>query len=112
MTNQKYWAAVKSNLLHFFLEVHTCVAHFTSHGKLHEFGAEKPISWAKQTYFDLFTINCSVWSHILSTGGECITNQLDLACTPLLDEEIHHSGVKVGAEVLYPGGGGGRNYED
>jgi hypothetical protein len=35
-----------------------------------------------------------------------------LACTPLLDEEIHHSGVNVGAEVLYPGGGGGRNYED
>jgi hypothetical protein len=28
----------------FFLEVHNCVAPFTSHGKLQEFGAEKPIS--------------------------------------------------------------------
>jgi hypothetical protein len=27
-----------------FVEVHNCVATFTSHGKLHEFGAEKPIS--------------------------------------------------------------------
>ncbi len=34
----------RSNLLHFFLEVHNCVAHFTSFRKLHEFGAKKPIS--------------------------------------------------------------------
>jgi hypothetical protein len=27
-----------------FLEVHNCVVPFTSHSKLHEFGAEKPIS--------------------------------------------------------------------
>jgi hypothetical protein len=33
-----------SNLLQAFLEVHNCVAPFTSHGKMHEFGAEKPIS--------------------------------------------------------------------
>jgi hypothetical protein len=33
-----------SDLLHSFLDVHNCVATFTSHGKLHEFGAEKPIS--------------------------------------------------------------------
>jgi hypothetical protein len=35
---------VQSNLLRSFLEVHICVAPFTSHGKLHEFGGEKPIS--------------------------------------------------------------------
>jgi hypothetical protein len=28
----------------FFLEVDNCVAPFTRHGTLHEFGAEKPIS--------------------------------------------------------------------
>jgi hypothetical protein len=27
-----------------YYTVHNCVAPFTSHGKLHEFGAEKPIS--------------------------------------------------------------------
>jgi hypothetical protein len=27
-----------------YLEVHNCVAPFTSPGKVHEFGAEKPIS--------------------------------------------------------------------
>jgi hypothetical protein len=26
----------------FFWSLHNCVAPFTSHGKLHEFGAEKP----------------------------------------------------------------------
>jgi hypothetical protein len=30
--------------VHSFLEVHNYVAPFTSHSKLHEFGAEKPIS--------------------------------------------------------------------
>ncbi len=49
--NQKYWAAVRYNLLHSFLEVHNCVASFTSYGKLHEFGAEKPIPWAKTSTF-------------------------------------------------------------
>jgi hypothetical protein len=43
-TNHKYWTAVRFNLLHFFIKVHTYVTFFTSHGKLHEFGAEKPIS--------------------------------------------------------------------
>jgi len=39
-----------------FLEVHkNCVAPFTSHGTLHEFGAEKPISWAKLPHFDFLT---------------------------------------------------------
>jgi hypothetical protein len=67
-TNQKYWAAVRSNLLHSFLEVHNCVVPFTSCGMLHEFGAEKPISWAKPAHFDCFAINFTVWSHILSTA--------------------------------------------
>jgi hypothetical protein len=34
----------------FVLEVHNCVAHFTSHSMLHEFGAEKPISSAKPAH--------------------------------------------------------------
>jgi hypothetical protein len=54
------------------LEVHNCVAAFTSQGKLHEFGAEKPISWAKSAHFEFFTINFAVWSHILSTGGDAL----------------------------------------
>ncbi len=68
-TNQKYWAAVRSNLLHSFLEMHNCVAPFTNHGKLHEFEAEKPISWAKPAHFDCFAINFTVWSHVLSAVG-------------------------------------------
>jgi hypothetical protein len=34
----------QSNLLHSFLELHNYVAPFASHGKLHEVGAEEPIS--------------------------------------------------------------------
>ncbi len=71
-THQTYWATVTSNLLHSFLEVHNSVAPFTSHGKLQEFGAEKPISWAKPAHFDFFTINFIVCSHILSTGGDAL----------------------------------------
>jgi len=74
LTNQEYWAAVRSNLLHSFFEVHNCVVPFTSHGKLHEFGIEKPISWAKPTRFDLLTINFTVWSHILSTFGDALSS--------------------------------------
>jgi len=47
-----FWYAVRSNLLHSLLEVHNSVAPLTSHGKLHKFSAEKPISWAKPAHFD------------------------------------------------------------
>jgi hypothetical protein len=52
------------------LEVRNSVVLFTSHGKLHEFGAEKPISSAKLTHFDFSAINFTVWSHTLSTVGD------------------------------------------
>ncbi len=38
LTNKKYRSAVRTNWLHSFLEVHNCVAPFTSPGKLHKFG--------------------------------------------------------------------------
>jgi hypothetical protein len=82
-TNQKYWAAVKSNLLHSFLEVHNCVVPFTSHGTLHEFGAEKPISWAKRTHFDFFAMNFTIWSHM---GGGCVA----LVMPPPLSPQFLH----------------------
>jgi hypothetical protein len=68
-TNQKYWAADRSNLLHFFFWRCTTTISCTN------FSAEKPISWAKPAHFDLFTINCTVWSHILSTGGDAVSTQ-------------------------------------
>jgi hypothetical protein len=80
-TNQKYWAAVKSNLLHSFLEVHNCVAPSTIYGKLHEFGAEKPISWAQPAHFILFAINFIVWSHILTTGGDALSKESSVGDT-------------------------------
>jgi len=44
------------------MEVHNCVAPFTSQGNLHEFDAEKPISWAKLAHFNFFAINFTVWT--------------------------------------------------
>jgi len=41
--------------------VDNCVAPFTSHGKLHEFSAEKLICWARLAHFDLFAINFTVY---------------------------------------------------
>jgi hypothetical protein len=46
------------------MEVHNCVAPFTSQGKLHEFDAEKPISLAKLAHFDFFPINFTVWTPV------------------------------------------------
>jgi len=71
-TNQKYWAAVRSNLLHSFLEVHNHVAPFTNHGKLQEFSAEKPIFWAELAHFDVFTINFIVSSQTLSNHCDAL----------------------------------------
>jgi hypothetical protein len=45
---------------------------FTSHDKLHEFGVEKSISWAQPAHFDIFGVNFTVWSHILSTFGDSL----------------------------------------
>jgi hypothetical protein len=76
-TNEKYWAAIRCNLLHTFWEVHNCVAPFTSsHGKLHEFGAEKLTFWAKPAHFDFVAINFTVWSHILSTVGDALNTSI------------------------------------
>jgi len=43
------------------------------HSKLHGFGAEKPISWDKLAHFDFFGINFTVWSHIVSIGGDALS---------------------------------------
>jgi hypothetical protein len=66
----------------FFGGAQLCFAFYQPHGKLHEFGAEKPISKAKPAHFDFFTTNFTVWSHILSTGGDklCYTNK-GITCT-------------------------------
>jgi len=52
-------------------------APFTSHRKLHEFDAGKPIARAKPAHFDILTINFTVWSHILSTGGDALRTEED-----------------------------------
>jgi len=41
--NQKHWAAVRSYLLHSFLQVHNVAAPFTSHRKLCNYGGAKTI---------------------------------------------------------------------
>jgi hypothetical protein len=63
-----------SNLSYSLMKVHYCVAPFTSQGKLHEFDAEKPISWAKLAYFDFAAIKFTIWSHTLSTSGDALSS--------------------------------------
>jgi hypothetical protein len=91
-TNEKYWTAVRSNLLHSYWDVHNCVMHFTSHGKLHEFGAEKRISWAKSAHFDFFKINFTVWSHILRTLRDALSldkmNELGRSLFFLMEKSV------------------------
>ncbi len=83
-TNQEYWVAVKCNLLHSFWEVLNCLAPFTSLSKLHEFGAEKPISWAKLAHFALAQTSIPGWYQytvgIVSTHASTTCP----GCTPCL----------------------------
>ncbi len=54
-TNKKYWAAIKSNILHSFLEMHHCVAPFTSHAKVHlHIWCRKTILLSQTGTFSLF----------------------------------------------------------
>jgi hypothetical protein len=48
--NQKHWAAVKSYLLHAFLQVHSAAEPFTSHGNLWNYAEPKLFSWVKPAY--------------------------------------------------------------
>ncbi len=36
---------------------------------------KRPISRAKLAHFHYFTINFTVWSHILSTGGDAVRDE-------------------------------------
>jgi hypothetical protein len=45
-------------------------------GKLHEFGAEKPIFRGKPAHFHFFAKFSTVWSHILSTDGDALTSNV------------------------------------
>jgi hypothetical protein len=58
----------------FFGSTQLCCAFYQPwQAALHEFGAEKPISWAKPAHFDFLAINFTLWSHILCTGEEALT---------------------------------------
>ncbi len=46
MGNQKHWAAIRSYLLHSFMEVHSAAAPFTRHSKVRNSAEPKPFSWA------------------------------------------------------------------
>jgi hypothetical protein len=62
-----------------------CVVPFTSHllpatGKLHEVGAKEInfLSYKLLAHFAFFTINFTLWSHILSTIGDALNTWLEL----------------------------------
>jgi len=95
-TNKNYWAVVRSNLLHSFLEEHSCVAPFTIHCKLHKFGAGKPISWAKPAHFDFFTIiflsGVTYWALVeMLLHVKCMYFLYTLAVTEVIYQKSHAS---------------------
>jgi hypothetical protein len=50
--NQKHWAAVRSYLLHSFLQVHSAAEPFTSHGNVINYAEPKPLSWVNLHMLD------------------------------------------------------------
>jgi hypothetical protein len=87
--NQKHWAAVRSYLLHSFLQVHSVAAPFISHGNTHNYVEHKPFSWAKLAYFGFSSSNFTVQDHIQSTAGDARTCSKN-ACSCWVESwEVH-----------------------
>jgi hypothetical protein len=81
--NQKHWVAIRSYLLHSFLQVHRAAAPFTSHGNLHNYAEPKPFSWAKPAaYVGFSSSNFTVQDHIPSTAGDALRQVFKELCRP------------------------------
>jgi hypothetical protein len=69
--NQKHWPAVRSYLLHSFLQVHGVAVTFTSQQKPCNYVKPKPFSSATQLHIlDFLHPNFTLQDHILSIGGD------------------------------------------
>jgi hypothetical protein len=86
-TNQNYWAAVRSNLLHSFLELHNFVVPFTSHSKLHEFDAKdqfpklnRHIFWIKNFWNQISAYIRAIWPLVLVSYCFCILPHIPHHC--------------------------------
>jgi hypothetical protein len=65
--DQKHWEAVRSYLLHSFMQVHSAAARHTSHGTLRNYAEPKPFFWVKPIHVGFSSSVFSVQDHILST---------------------------------------------
>jgi hypothetical protein len=72
LTNQKYSVAVRSNLLHSFLEVCSYVAPFTSHTSCTNLVQKNQFPELNRHILTFSQINFMVWSHILRTIGDAL----------------------------------------
>jgi hypothetical protein len=68
--NQKHWVVVRSYLLHWFRQVPTVDAPFTSHRKLCNDAPPQPFSWKKKLWLFFIQFYCA--DHILSTDGDAL----------------------------------------
>jgi hypothetical protein len=73
--NQTHWAAVRSYLLHSFLQVHSAASPSTSHGNMRNYAGPKPFSWAKPAYVRFSSSNFTVQDHIGSTIGDALSKK-------------------------------------
>jgi hypothetical protein len=62
------------------MQVHRFAALFTSLSKLSKYAGEKPFSWAKPAYVEFSSSNVNVQGHILSIGGDALTDQTRILC--------------------------------
>jgi hypothetical protein len=69
--DQKHWAALRSYLLHSFLQVNSAAAPRTSHGNLRNYAKPKPISWVKPVQFGFSSSICTMHDHITEHRWRC-----------------------------------------
>jgi hypothetical protein len=81
--SQKHWAAaVRSYLLHSFLQVHSAAALFTSNGIVRSYVEPKLLSWPKPACFRFSSSTIAVQDHKPSNAGDArITSSPYLACS-------------------------------
>jgi hypothetical protein len=85
--NQKHWVAVRSYLLHFFLQVYNAAALFTSHGNVRNYAKPKLFSWPKPACVWCSSSNFTVQDHIRSTVADALIPFLLYHCALNYDQK-------------------------
>ncbi len=98
--NQKYWAAVRSYLLHSFLQVHSAAAPLTSYGNMPNYAEPKPFLLSQTGILWIFFIQFfCIGSHTKHHRWRCVNNSKWLIRNFSMQVTIRSNNVLVVVDV-------------